>query len=780
MIAQALKTVAIVGNPNSGKTTIFNLLTGGNQQVGNWPGVTVEKKEGPVRLEDGTITLVDLPGIYSVAASSEDERAARDYLLSGEADLVVDVVDASNLERNLYLTTQLIEMGVPVLVVLTMMDIAAENRISIDVDHLAGHLGLPVTAVDSTRAGADSTIRSAMAEALRDAGVSPFSVTYPNEIEEALAVLTPGIGGLAKDMNVTVRYAALKLLEGDPAFVLHAKSRGAVTGERLEALTGRIKGILKEEADVSIADARYGFIHGIVKDVVRKTGSRVSLTEKIDRIALHRVVGIPIFLFAMYLVFWSTMNVGGAFIDFFDILFGTIFVDGLSALLGAAGAPSWLVAAAAGGLGAGVQTVATFIPVIFTLFLALSILEDSGYMARAAFVMDRFLRFLGLPGKAFVPLIVGFGCTVPAILGTRTLENRRDRVMTIFMSPFMSCGARLPVYALFAAAFFPKSAGFAVFSLYLVGILFSILTGLLFRLTVFKGEPSHFIMELPPYHRPRLRHIMIHTWLRLKIFVLRASRVIIGMVLVLGLLNSMGIGRDGVSFGNENTGRSLLARIGKAITPVFGPLGVREENWPATVGIFTGLFAKEAVVGTLNSLYGQDAAVRESADGAEIKPGTKGFDLAGGIGDALATIPKNLSGLGAAFIDPLGFDVVSGDEGATAEKVSADVSVFRRLRDSFTPRGAYAYLLFILMYFPCVAAQGAAMREMGRSLGILLAAYLTVFAWVASVLFYQISEGGNAVWIAVSLAAAALMTLGFVRFARKLLSEREATSTVRA
>jgi len=541
-----------------------------------------------------------------------------------------------------------------------------------------------------------------------------------------------------------------------------------------------MRSILKEEPDVSIADARYGFIHGIVKDVVRRTGSRISLTEKIDRIALHRIVGIPIFLFAMYLVFWSTMNVGGAFIDFFDILFGTIFVDGLSALLGAAGAPSWLVAAAAGGLGAGVQTVATFIPVIFTLFLALSILEDSGYMARAAFVMDRFLRFLGLPGKAFVPLIVGFGCTVPAILGTRTLENRRDRVMTIFMSPFMSCGARLPVYALFAAAFFPKSAGFAVFSLYLVGILFSILTGLLFRLTVFKGEPSHFIMELPPYHRPRLRHIMIHTWLRLKIFVLRASRVIIGMVLVLGLLNSSPIGRDGLSFGNENTEKSLLSRIGKAITPVFSPLGVREDNWPATVGIFTGLFAKEAVVGTLNSLYGQDAAAREAADGAGDKPGAEGFDLVGGVLEALATIPKNLSGLGAAFVDPLGLDVVSGDEGVTAEKVSADVSVFQRLRDSFTPWGAYAYLLFILMYFPCVAAQGAAMREMGRSLGILLAVYLTVFAWVASVLFYQIAEGGSVVWMAISLAAAGLMTAGFVRFARKFLEERGADPTARA
>jgi ferrous iron transport protein B len=482
----------------------------------------------------------------------------------------------------------------------------------------------------------------------------------------------------------------------------------------------------------------------------------------------------------MYVVFWLTMNVGGAFIDFFDILFGTFFVDGLGELLSSLGAPAWLRAALAGGLGAGIQTVSTFIPIIFTLFLALSMLEDSGYMARAAFVMDRFMRFIGLPGKAFVPLIVGFGCSVPAIMGTRTLESRRDRVITVFMSPFMSCGARLPVYALFAAAFFPESSGLVVFSLYMIGIAFAVLTGLLLRATVFQGEASHFIMELPPYHKPRFRHIMIHTWLRLKIFMFRAGKVIIAMVLVLGLLNSLVITEEGLSFGGVEGGQerheSLLERIGKTITPVFSPLGISEENWPATVGVFTGLLAKEAVVGTLSSLYGQDAAFEDATafedgvpqeGGAEVEE--ESFSLAAGIAEAFASIPQSLAQLGAKLFDPIGFGAVA-EEAQAEEESGRGAHVFTRLRGAFTPASAYAYLIFILLYFPCVAAQGAAIRELGKKCGAVLAVYLTLFAWVASVLFFQIAEGGSAAWIASSLLLAAGVVLFFALAGKKVFA----------
>ncbi|MDR3200991.1 MAG: Fe(2+) transporter permease subunit FeoB [Spirochaetales bacterium] len=762
---QKIKTVAIIGNPNSGKTTVFNLLTGGHQRVGNWPGVTVEKKEGAVRLSGGAINLVDLPGIYSVSASSEDERVSRDYLLSGEADLVIDIIDATNLERNLYLTTQLIEMGTPVFVILTMMDLAKENHLVIEVPHLAKHLDLPVAAVDATNPKSLPYIREALEAALARLQKSSLVVSYTNEIEDAIGAVEVCLGEAARTMNVTRRYAALKVLEGDPLFVLYANEFGNLPQEKIAEQNKKIETVLKEEADMAIADSRYGFIRGIALDVVKKTAEKIPISDKIDKIALHRVFGIPLFLAAMYLVFWITMNVGGAFIDFFDILFGTIFVQGLGELLQSFGTPDWLVAGLAGGLGTGIQTISTFIPIIFTLFLALSMLEDSGYMARAAFVMDRFMRLIGLPGKAFVPLIVGFGCTVPAIMGTRTLENRRDRVMTIFMSPFMSCGARLPVYALFAAAFFPAAAGMVVFSLYIVGIAFAVLTGILLKTTVFQGEASHFIMELPPYHKPRMRHIMIHTWLRLKVFMFRAGKVIVMMVLILGILNSMSVGENGVSFGNEDSEESLLSVIGKTLTPVFSPLGIKEENWPATVGVFTGLLAKESVVGTLSSLYGQRAALAEAHDS---KGDSGEFSLLDGITEAFLSISRNLADLGASFLDPLGFRAVSGDEESAAEEAGMDTDVFERLRRSFSPAAAYAYLIFILLYFPCVAAQGAAIRELGRKMGMFLAAYLTTFAWVAAVLVFQIAEGGSALWIILCAGIAAAVIGFFALFGKRV------------
>jgi len=783
-------TVAIVGNPNSGKTTVFNLLTGANQRVGNWPGVTVEKKEGTFQCGNRVVNLVDLPGIYSVSATSEDERVARDYLLSGEADLIIDIVDASNLERNLYLTIQLIEMGLPVLLVLNMMDIAEESGVRIDLDHLAKHLQLPLIGVNGTDPRSRDVILQKLQALLGETPRSSFQVSYGNELEDVIERLQPSLEPLAKKLHITPRYATIKLIEGDPYVESLVLAEGLVDLKTLTKEKERIRHVLKDEPDTVIADARYGAIHGIVKDVTRNVRQKVSLTEKIDRIALHKVFGIPLFLLAMYLVFLVTMKVGGAFIDFFDLFFGTIFVDGGMALLRWLGAPSWVIAAVAGGLGTGIQTVATFIPIIFTLFFALSILEDSGYMSRAAFVMDRFMKSIGLPGKAFVPLLVGFGCTVPAILGTRTLDSRRDRLMTIFMSPFMSCGARLPVYALFAAAFFSESAGTIVFSLYLVGILYAILTGLLLKATVFHGEPAHLIMELPPYHRPRLRHILIHTWLRLKIFLFRAGKVILGMVLVLGLFNSIGFSDEGVGFGHENTERSLLSLVGKRITPVFEPMGVRRENWPATVGLFTGILAKESVVGTLNSLYGQTQAVKE---------GGEEFDFWGGIRSAFQSIPKNLIAIGEALLDPIGWKTVEasgkspeeaprgnetavdtvkpsresqrGTEGTARNESKPEGSeVFARLRSSFSPVGAFAYLLFVLLYFPCVAAQGAAIRELGKRAGIALATYMTVLAWATAVLYYQVLEGGKVGWIALALGIFFLIWAVFARFGKKLLS----------
>jgi ferrous iron transport protein B len=763
------KTIAVVGNPNSGKTTLFNGLTGSTQRVGNWPGVTVEKKEGIIRVVDQEVTLVDLPGIYSLTAQSEDERVARDYILSGAPGLVVNILDAANLERNLYLTTQLLEMGVPVLAVVNMMDLAEANGDTLDLTQLAKGLGCPVVGISATHKPDLVRAKEAISAAWRERARPQITPSYPAEVETLLAEWAPRLGEAARAIGATPRWTALKLLEQDPWVAERVTAvEGALSAAQISAGINQVSVKLGDAANVIVADARYRFVQQVTdRALTRRKVGRESMSDRIDRVVMHRVLGIPIFLAVMYLIFWATMNIGGSFIDFFDILFGTVFVDGLGVLLTSVGTPEWLITVIAGGIGAGIQTLATFIPVIFMMFLLLSLLEDSGYMARAAFVMDRLMRWIGLPGKSFVPMLVGFGCSVPAIMATRTLENKRDRFLTIFMTPFMSCGARLPVYALFGAAFFGAGAGNMVFSLYLFGIVLAILTGLLLKKTLFQGEASHFVMELPPYHAPRFKNIMAYTWSRLKIFMFR-TKVIVVVVAILAFLNSVGI--DG-SFGNENSPNSVLAGIGKAITPIFEPMGVAKDNWPATVGVFTGIFAKEAVVGTLNSLYhqiDQATAVADGTDAAEAEEAEEGFDFWGGIREAFVSIPEALGGVWDGLRDPLGLGLISSDQAAVAEKVGADQQVYSAMRRYFTqgPWQAYAYLLFILIYFPCVAALGAVVREMGKGYGWLLMGYLTVLAWIVATLFYQLTLGHQLVWIVIPLLLAGLIMVLFNRMGK--------------
>jgi ferrous iron transport protein B len=751
-----MHTIAVVGNPNCGKTTLFNGLTGSNQRVGNWPGVTVEKKEGVITIGGQKVTLVDLPGIYSLTAQSEDERVARDYILSGEPGLVINIVDATNLERNLYLTTQLIEMGVPILLVVNMMDLAEGKSIVIDLPQLATKLGCPVVGVSATRKKELHHVKDAIGKAWRQQAVSDKFVEYPAEVETVIAAWIPQLTKAKGIICANPRWAALKLLEQDPWVTNKVVVAGVLNETQIKEELNRLEIKLKDTADVILADSRYRIIRNLTENILRRGVLRETASDRIDKIVMHRILGIPIFLVALYLMFWVTMNVGGSFIDFFDILFGTIFVDGFGKLLSLIGTPVWLITILAGGIGAGVQTLSTFIPVIFMMFLMLSILEDSGYMARAAFVMDRFLRWIGLPGKAFVPMLVGFGCSVPAIMATRTLENKRDRYLTVFMTPFMSCGARLPVYALFGAAFFGAGASNMVFSIYLVGILLAVLTGLLLKNTLFKGEASHFVMELPPYHAPRFKNIMAYTWSRLKVFMFR-TKVIIIVVTILAFLNSFGT--DG-TFGNEDSPNSVLAQIGRTITPVFEPMGVERDNWPATVGLFTGLFAKEAVVGTLNALYSQIDAATDQND-QEAAEEEEGFDLWGGVQEAVASIPEALSGVWDGLRDPLGIGVVSDDKEAVAEEVGADQQVYTAMQRYFTkgPLQVYAYLLFILIYMPCVAALGAVLREIGKGYGWLSMGYLTLLAWIVATLFYQLTLGHQLVWIIVPLVLTALIVI---------------------
>jgi ferrous iron transport protein B len=728
-------SIGVVGNPNCGKTTLFNALTGSRQRVGNWPGVTVDRKSGEYLHGGKKTEVVDLPGIYSLSAASLDEEVARDYILSGEANLIVNIVDASNLERNLYLTVQLLEMRVPLVVALNMMDIAASRKVEIDLPALSEQLGCPVVPITASKGEGMEALKTAIHRAAEKRIPSELQVVYPFEVQEAIESLLPVIQRAAPNNKINPRWAAVKWLEGDPWV------SGWMGGEAEKTLRPHLQKIeekLGEEADILVADSRYGLINRLTQNTVKR-GDRVSRTvsDRIDRIVLDRLLGIPIFLAAMYLMFMVTINLGGVFIDFFDLLAGALFVDGFQALLLTSGSPEWLNVILADGFGGALQTIATFIPPIGLMFLCLSYLEDSGYMARAAFIMDRFMRVMGLPGKSFVPMLVGFGCNVPAIMATRTLENQRDRTLTIMMNPFMSCGARLPVYALFAAAFFPVGGQNLVFVLYLMGIGFAVLTGLILKNTLLKGEITPFVMELPPYHLPTLRGVLLRAWDRLKTFMFRAGKVIIPVVVVLSFLNSLGT--DG-SFGHKDSDHSTLSYIGKSLTPVFAPMGISEENWPATVGIFTGIFAKEAVVGTLDALYSQmDAGLTQEVDDEG------GFSLGERVMEAFAVIPKNLLGLVDSFLDPLGLSIgeVSTIEVA-AEEQGVAAGTFGAMVTLFDGRvGAFAYLLFILLYFPCVAATAAIYRETNLKWALFAGAWTTSLAYMAAVLFYQAATIGR-------------------------------------
>jgi len=709
-----------VGNPNSGKTSLFNALTGANQHVGNWSGVTVDKKTGAFEQEGDEFEIVDLPGIYALEGrdASVDEQLALGYVLTHKPDLIVNVVDASNLARSLYLTLQLRELGLPLLVVLNKADVVAKRHQTLDVAGLSAVLGCPVVALSAHNRKQTRALK-AMLGALAGQPQLPLdSLHYGDELEPVIAELAAGLS----HPHLAARGCALRLLEED---ALLANTVQLTEPDAATNLCNRAKALA--DLDLHLADVRYGFIHQHCQPCLKQHGKLgASASEVLDRWLLNRWLGIPIFLGVMYLMFLFAINVGSAFIDFFDILAGALFVDGSRHLLEGLGLPEWLVATVSDGFGSGIQTVATFIPVIGFLFLFLSMLEASGYLARAAFVVDRLMRFLGLPGKAFVPMLMGFGCTVPAVMSARTLNSERERLITSAMAPFMSCGARLPVYALFAVAFFPNSGQNVVFALYLIGILVAVLTGLLLRRTLLPGKSESMLMEMPDYELPRLGNMLIKTWHKLRSFVLGAGKTIVVVVAVLNLFNSLGT--DG-SFGHQDSDTSVLSLVAQKVTPVLSPLGVEPDNWQATVGIITGIFAKEAVVGTLNNLYQTPGEDEETP-----------FDLLASVEEALATIPANLAGINVA--DPMGLELgETSDQATAAEEQEVDVSIFGNMQTHFAgATGAFAYLLFVLLYMPCAAAMGALVRETGRSWALFTAMWCNLCAFMVSTLYYQLSN----------------------------------------
>ena len=657
-----MQNIALVGNPNSGKTTLFNVLTGSNQHVGNWPGVTVEKKEGSFKHKGVLYNVVDLPGTYSLGAYSEDELVARDFIVKGSPDVVINVVDATNLERNLYLTSQLLEMGANVVVALNMMDEAESKQIRISTKDLSEALGVPVI---STVAAKKKGIEDLVDGTLKAMSHEPRKVvfTYGKEIDEEIA----NIRNLLKEESLPYPedWMALKLLEGDQEMVSIIEGMGPVK-DHLETLLSN-----NVDYELDIVDKRYAYVNGITKKcVVKPDDEIITTTDKIDRVLTSRLFGLPIFGLIMYLVFQLTFVVGSDFLGGYVETAIEIFGEFVEGWLVSMGSPHWLVSFVIEGFVGGVGAVLVFVPLIMVLYFFLAILEDTGYMARAAYIMDGIMRAVGLHGKTFISMIVGFGCNVPGIMATRTLENKKDRMIAILINPFMSCGARLPIYLVFIAAFFPNNGGLVLFIIYALGIGMALLMGKIFSKTLFKGESSHFIMELPPYRLPSASSVLRDMWEKVWDFVKRAGTVIFAVVALLWVLSVLPMGVEPYSQ------ESILGRVGEFIAPLFAPAGF--GSWQASVSLFAGIAAKEAVVAVLGMVY---AGVSE------------------------------------------------GSELVTA------------IRESFTTLSAVSFLVMTLLYTPCAAVIATVKKETNSyKWAAFMAIYPFVLAWVLAVLVYQIGS----------------------------------------
>lgn len=691
--------IALAGNPNCGKTTLFNDLTGSNQYVGNWPGVTVEKKEGKLKKHKG-VTIQDLPGIYSLSPYTLEEVVARGYLVNEKPDAILNIVDGTNIERNLYLTTQLIELGLPVVVAVNMIDLVRKNGDKIDLAKLGAALGCEVVEMSALKG------EGGMAAAERAIAVAQqyqhqeLPHVFTGSVEHALAHIEESISGRVDARNL--RWYAIKLFERD-AKVEEELALDEILKQHLEAHIADCETELDDDAESIITNQRYAYISKVVDSAVKKKAAKHSLStsDKIDRFVTNRILALPIFVGVMWLVYTIAIGTLGDFLTGWtnDTLFGEMILGSLRDwMVGAEMAP-WLVGLVVDGIVAGVGAVIGFVPQMLVLFLMLSMLEDCGYMARVAFIMDRIFRKVGLSGKSFIPMLVASGCGVPGVMASRTIENDRDRKMTIMTTCFIPCGAKMPIIALFAGALFGGSGWVAV-SAYFIGVAAVIVSGIMLKKTkLFAGDPAPFVMELPAYHVPSASNVLHATWERGWSFIKRAGTVILASSVILWFLQSFGV-VDGVFGMVDDNNTSLLASIGRVVAPIFAPLGF--GGWQAAVATFTGLIAKENVVGTFGVLYGF-AEVAEN--GAEI------------------------------------WSLLAAD---------------------FTRLSAYSFMVFNLLCAPCFAAMGAIKREMNSPRWTFIAiGYMCGFAYVISLIVYQLgllfTGGGFGIGTVVAVALVALL-----------------------
>lgn len=589
-----MKTIALAGNPNCGKTSIFNILTKTRQHVGNWPGVTVEKKEGTLKYNKKEYKVVDLPGTYSLGAYSEDEIIARNYIINEKPDVVINVVDATNLERNLYMTLQLLEMNTKVILAVNMMDEAQNKGISIDIKKLSKELGITVIPTVALKSeGINELIEAAISDNIKS---TSQEINYGDDLEKHISILEEVLKNNKNTLGYEERWLAIKLLEND-SYIKKLISEENINGftKIVDETAATIEDKIGFEAEIAIVDKRYEKITEIVsRTIVKKSENTTTLTDKIDKVITNKFLGLPIFAIVMLILYQITFTVGAGIQDWTDVLIADLG-EKTVAFLETSGAPDLLLSFVGDALFAGVAAVVAFLPLIMVMYFLIGVLEDSGYMARAAYVMDRVMRSIGLHGKTFVSMLVSIGCNVPGIMATRTLDNKKDRMIAILINPFISCGARLPIYAVFISAFFDSYQALILFALYVTGLIIALIAGKIFSKTIFKGDPSHFVMELPSYRVPSLKNILMLMWDKAGAFIKRAGVVILPVMIILWVLSTFPLGSEQYS---ENT---LLGMIGTSIAPLFKYAGF--GTWQASVSLITGILAKETVVGTMGLIY---------------------------------------------------------------------------------------------------------------------------------------------------------------------------------
>lgn len=666
--------VALIGNPNSGKTTLFNQLTGSRQYVGNWPGVTVEKKEGKLSYKNEEIKIIDLPGIYSLSPYSSEELVTRNCLLHDDVDLIINIIDSTNIERNLYLTTQIMELGKPIVVVLNMIDILEKKGDKIDYQLLSKLLSVAVIPMSANKHDKIENLMDSCLDIINQKASSKIQDVqniYAPEIDSILNNIEKILKNSNNKFKVNPRWLAVKLFSEDHDILKNVH----LTEDELSRINfykNSVSPSKNTDRQMIISECRYDYICSVCKKCVHKNlkNDKLSITDKIDKIVTNKFLALPIFLAIMMLIFYITFGpVGNYFKSWAEFLINDIIGNSIEKLLVSLNASSWAKSLILDGVVKGVGSVISFFPQIMILFTLLSVLEDSGYMARAAFITDKMLRKIGLSGKAFVPLLMGFGCSVPAVLGTRILEHDKDKKLTILMIPFMSCSAKMPVYSMFISAFFPSHQPIIIFSIYLLGILVAIFTAFLFKNTILKGKEAPFIMELPEYKLPTLKNLSLHVWERLKDFLVKAGTVLVGATIVIWFLQSFNFSLHTV----QDSSDSILAYLGAKIAPIFTLCGF--NDWKASVALISGIIAKESVVSTSAILYNTEASM--------------------GLHHALS--------------------------------------------QHFSTLSAYSFMVFVLLYTPCVAALSAIRKEMKSvKWTIISILYQLLTAWFVSALVFQI------------------------------------------